>query len=130
MYKVVLDTNILVSSLLASGPPASIIDLAAHGKIIPVYTDSILCEYWDVLSRKRFGFSHSQLIRLIEDITRTGIAAENELPSSFKMNDEDDRVFFDTAVKTDAYLITGNGKHFPQKPFIVSPVEFLKIYQE
>jgi len=32
--KVVLDTNILVSSLLAAGPPAIIVDMVADGKII------------------------------------------------------------------------------------------------
>ena len=124
-----MDTNILVSSLLGSGPPASIIDLVAQGKIIPVYNDFILCEYWDVLSRKKFGFDPSQIIRLMEDIVRAGIAVENESPSCFEMPDEDDRVFYDTAVKAGAYLITGNKKHFPLKPFVVSPADFLRVYQ-
>ena len=46
------------------------------------------------------------------------------------MPDEDDRVFYDTAVKAEAYLITGNKKHFPLEPFIVYPVNFLRIYRE
>ena len=130
MLKVVLDTNILVSSLLASGPPASIIDLAVQKKIIPVYNDFILCEYWDVLSRDRFGFTSSQIVRLIEDIANAGIAMENEAPSCFKMRDEDDRIFYDTAMIAAAYLITGNKRHFPSQPFVVSPVDFLKTYHE
>ena len=129
MHKVVFDTNILVSSLLASGPPASIIDLVAQGKIIPVYSDPILCEYWEVLSREKFGFSSSQVIRLMEDIARTGIAIEDELPSVFPMPDDDDRVFYDIAVKAEAYLITGNKKHFPPESFVISPADFLRIYQ-
>ena len=124
-----MDTNILVSSLLSSGHPASITDLIAQGKIIPVYNDLILCEYWDVLSREKFGFSNSQVLRLMKDIARTGIAVESETPSCFKMKDGDDRIFYDTALEAEAYLITGNLKHFPPEPLIVSPVEFLRIYQ-
>ncbi|MCL2066566.1 MAG: PIN domain-containing protein [Treponema sp.] len=42
MIKVVLDANILVSSLLADGPPAVILDLVANGRLIPVYNDAIM----------------------------------------------------------------------------------------
>jgi len=52
VFRVVLDTNILVSSLLTSGPPAAIIDLIADGKITPFYSSPILREYKTVLSRK------------------------------------------------------------------------------
>jgi hypothetical protein len=30
-------------------------------------------------------------------------------------------------MKDDAYLVTGNKKHFPQKPIVVTPAEMLKI---
>lgn len=30
--------------------------------------------------------------------------------------------------KDDAYLVTGNIKHFPQEPFIVTPRELLDIF--
>ena len=130
MLKVVIDTNVLVSSLLSSGPPAVIVDLIADAKIAPFYNDLILCEYFDVLSREKFGFSNLQLTRLIEDIVRTGIAVENAKPSVFAMIDEDDRIFYDTAVGALAYLITGNKKHFPLKSFVLTPIQFLAIYQE
>ena len=45
IIKVVLDTNVLVSSLLASGPPAAVVDLVAEGKIKPFYNDQIIAEY-------------------------------------------------------------------------------------
>ena len=130
MLKVILDTNILVSSLLASGPPAVIADLVAENKIIPFYTDLILKEYWDVLLRDKFGFSLLQVTHLIDDIVRAGFAVKNYSPSCFKLSDEDDRVFYDASVHSNAYLITGNVKHYPQKPFIVTPAQFLRIYQK
>ena len=42
------------------------------------------------------------------------------------MLDEDDRVFYDIAKIAGAYLITGNLKHYPSKPFILTPSVFLK----
>ena len=129
MHKVVLDTNILVSSLLAPGTPASIVDLIAQGRVIPYYTDLILEKYWDVLLREKFGFTTLQVSRLVDDIVKAGFAVESVSTSIFKMTDEDDRIFYDTAVKAAAYLVTGNAKHFPAKPFVVAPVQFLTIYQ-
>jgi len=61
---------------------------------------------------------------LIEGITKTGIPVEYVRLGSIKILDEDDRVFYDTAEKSSAYLITGNLKHFPPRPFIVIPVVF------
>jgi hypothetical protein len=37
-------------------------------------------------------------------------------------------VFFEVALsKDDAYLVTGNTKHFPKKPIVVTPAEMLEI---
>jgi putative PIN family toxin of toxin-antitoxin system len=77
---VVLDTNILVSSLLSDGPPALIVDLIAGGRIRPCFDDSILSEYWDVLSRSKFGFSSVQINRLVHDIISTGFGIEVSVP--------------------------------------------------
>ena len=128
MVKVVLDTNILVSSLLATGSLATVIDLVANSRIIPYYNDSIFQEYWDVLSREKFGFNSLHITRLIHDIARSGIAVEYKQPSKQKMIDEDDRVFYDIALEAQAYLITGNVRHFPPDLFIVTPSRFLTIF--
>ena len=47
-------------------------------------------------------------------------------PSASPMPDEDDRVFYDTAKTAGAYLITGNSKHYPSEPFILTPSVFLE----
>ena len=50
---------------------------------------------------------------------------EIELP------DPKDRVFYEVVMEErkdeDAYLVTGNIKHFPIKPFIVTPRQMLDI---
>jgi putative PIN family toxin of toxin-antitoxin system len=126
--KVVLDTNILVSSLLSNGPPALIIDWIAEGKLFPLYDGSILSEYLEVLNRPKFSFSPLQINRLIYDIVRAGFGVEEGIPSTVKMTDEDDRKFYDVAKASGAILITGNSRHYPRESFIVSPTTFVERF--
>jgi putative PIN family toxin of toxin-antitoxin system len=126
---VVADTNILVSALLTDGPPARIVDLIAEGKIRPCFDDRILAEYWDVLSRPKFGFPSARINRLIHDIVRTGFGIDAvSSPSEISMPDESDRSFYDIAKAADAILITGNIKHYPDEPFILTPAAFIQRY--
>jgi putative PIN family toxin of toxin-antitoxin system len=126
---VVLDTNILVSSLLSDGPPALIVDRIAEGRIRPCFDTSILSEYWDVLSRPKFGFNPVQINRLVHDIITAGFGIEVSVPSAFPMLDETDRKFYDVAKATGATLITGNTKHYPNEPLVITPAQFLTKYQ-
>ena len=40
---------------------------------------------------------------------------------------EDDKMFYEVAKTTKAYLVTGNSKHFPKEPMIITPQEFLSV---
>ena len=45
--------------------------------------------------------------------------------------DEDDRVFYEVALsKEEGYVVTGNTKHFPKSPIVVTPAEMMQIIQE
>ena len=45
--------------------------------------------------------------------------------------DKDDRVFYEVALsKEDGYVVTGNTKHFPKSPIVVTPAEMMQIVQE
>jgi hypothetical protein len=53
-------------------------------------------------------------------------------PTGEILIDMDDLVFYEVAMekRTDnAYLVTGNQKHYPIKDFIVTPAEMLEILQ-
>jgi putative PIN family toxin of toxin-antitoxin system len=50
----VLDTNVLVSSVLASGTPKRIIELIQANNIFPVFDKRMLKEYYFVLSDPKF----------------------------------------------------------------------------
>jgi hypothetical protein len=46
------------------------------------------------------------------------------------MPDETDRKFYDTAKAAGAMLITGNTKHYPDEPFILTPAAFIRGYYD
>lgn len=130
-YFAVLDTNVLVSALLnKSSVPAMILDEAADGSIAPLYDDDILAEYEDVLHRKKFPFAERDIRAVIEAIKSRGVHVEAGAVDA-TLPDMDDVIFYAVVMEkrkeTDAYLVTGNLKHFPKGPFIVTPREMLDI---
>lgn len=131
-YFAVIDTNVLVSALFSMHPDAAtvqIIEKVYTGEIIPLYSNSILEEYEEVLCRPKFHFSVSMIRTLIASIKTNGISVEPS-PTGIELPDMDDLVFYEVVMEkqTDnAYLITGNIRHFPKKPFIVTPNEMLDI---
>jgi len=122
---VVLDTNILVSALWsADGNPSQIVHMIPDRKIIPCFCEEILQEYQAVLSRPSFRFSQKSVDKLLEQLALFGrnVYAPQ---SDIALPDESDRIFFDTAKESRAILITGNIKHYPAEPFILTPADFL-----
>ena len=56
----VIDTNVLVSSLLAKSADVATVQIMEKvivGKIVPLYSKEIISEYREVLNRKKFNFS-------------------------------------------------------------------------
>lgn len=130
MIHAVIDTNVLVSVLLAKSEDSSVIkliDAVLNGKMIPLFNNEIVAEYTEVLSRPKFNFDKEMRELLVERIVFLGEDADRTAyPES--LPDEDDRVFYEVALGTDdAYLVTGNLKHFPKTPIVVSPAQMLDI---
>lgn len=130
MIYAVLDTNVLVSALLSKSADSTIsqlINAVTEQKLTPLYHPEIIAEYEEVLSRDRFPFLPEAREALINRIKHIGIDSER-IPFDAIMPDEDDRVFYEVALsKDDAYLVTGNQKHFPKTPIVVTPAEMLEI---
>jgi putative PIN family toxin of toxin-antitoxin system len=125
--RAVLDTNILVSAMLSPlGNPAKIFKMFLAQTLDLIFSADILVEYENVLSRPRLHIPADETVTVLAAIRRFGEQIES-VPSTGAMIDEDDRVFYDTAKSTNAYLITGNSKHYPQEAFILSPAEFLEL---
>jgi len=47
------------------------------------------------------------------------------------MPDEDDRVFYEVSLSNeDSFLVTGNLKHYPTSPRVITPAAFIDIIYE
>ena len=103
---------------LSKSPKDTLTKLSKDGKAVLTNNGKpqaliFISEYWRVLHRPKFRFHPSQVSRLIDDIVRTDIAVEANIPNTTPMPDEEDRKFYDVAKSSGAFLITGNIKHFP-----------------
>lgn len=102
----------------------------AH-EIIPVFNDSILQEYEEVLSREKFHFPKETVEFLLSRLKTIGenMTTVESLVGNFP--DPKDVVFFEVTMEKnktdDAFLVTGNLKHFPKHSKVVTPAEMLRI---
>lgn len=130
MIHAVIDTNVLVSAFITKrlDSATSIVWAAVlNGDIIPMYSEEIIDEYTDVLHRKKFNIPEQLIKDAINHIKENGVRGERVLSDDF-FPDPKDVVFYEVAIsKDDAYLVTGNTKHFPKKPIVVTPSEMLEI---
>ena len=128
----VIDTNVLVSALLSSKSDTATVQVLVKvimGEIIPVYNKVIIKEYREVLSRKKFGFSGETIGYLLSAIEKYGILIDHA-PSGITLPDMKDISFYEAALEKKnegVFLVTGNIKHFPKEPFIVTPREPLDM---
>lgn len=128
----VVDTNVLVSALITKNPeaaPRQVFRAMLGGKIIPLYHQEILAEYEEVLSRPKFHLQKSTIQTVIHAIRQFGVEVVPS-PTGEILVDMDDLIFYEVAMEKqedDAYLVTGNQKHYPVRQFIVTPAEMVRI---
>lgn len=131
-YYAVIDTNVLVSALLSKRDDAAtvqVIERMISGDVIPVYSNPTMAEYREVLKRKKFGFSADLVDYLLSAVEKFGVLAE-PAPTGVILPDMKDLPFYEVVMEKredEAYLVTGNIRHFPKEPFIVTAREFLDI---
>ncbi len=130
-YYAVIDTNVLVSAMLKwDSVPGTIMELTFDGLIIPILNEHIVKEYHEVLVRPKFHFTEEIIYDVLENIQSRGIYVDAEY-LDIELPDPKDRVFYEVVMEErkteDTYLITGNIRHFPTKPFIVTPREMMDI---
>lgn len=128
----VIDTNVLVSALLSGKPDAATVQVVARmlaGEIMPVCSDAILSEYRQVLHRPKFGFAEETVREFLDAIEGICVRLEPS-PSGLTLPDMKDLPFYEVALDArsdDAWLVTGNLRHFPKQPFVVTPRQLLDI---
>ena len=133
MIYAVIDTNVFVSAMLTHHSDSATVILyrkLLNGEMIPLYNKEILAEYKEVLSRPKFSFQAEVIKSIVEYIRTYGILSER-VQYLETMPDETDRVFYEVTLShEEAYLVTGNQRHFPQDPIVVTPAQMLEILNE
>ena len=130
-YYAVIDTNVLVSALLKwDSVPGNVIQFTITGVVTPVLNEDILREYREVLLRKKFHFPESVVDAILDNLAAQAVFI-NEEKLDVNLPDPKDVVFYEVVMEErknqDAFLVTGNLKHFPVERFIVTPRQFLDI---
>ena len=133
-YYAVIDTNVLVSAAMKpESVPGQVVELVFDGVIVPLLNKAIIKEYRDVLLRPKFDFPEQIVKDVLNEIDSCGIYVDAE-HIDVDLPDPKDLVFYEVVMdmrkEEDSYLVTGNIKHFPEKPFIVTPRQMIDIILE
>ncbi|MBK8631785.1 MAG: putative toxin-antitoxin system toxin component, PIN family [Sphingomonadales bacterium] len=137
MYRVVLDTDIIVTALRsATGGSNAVLREAAYGRITPLVTPALFLEYEAVLKRPEQRLVHGLGLRDIDRFLSALAAACEAVEVSFQwrpqLSDANDEMVLETAVNGQAdALITHNVRDFVKgaERFglrVLRPGEFLK----
>src|SRR5574341_352941 len=134
MLTIVLDTNVLASSLVSQiSWPAKILDLVLDDHIQVAYDDRILGEYEEVLSRPELNIPPPRMLAVIDHIELTGKFVISEPLPTEGYTDPDDIMFAEVFITSNAdALVTGNLRHY--KPLlkhdalVLSPTQFWKNF--
>ena len=137
MQKIVIDTNVIVSSLIQRNYPYLIInDFFLEDKFQFCVSDKLLTEYYEVLARPKFSKFHNFFIKaesLLADIEAKSIKFKPILKLDL-ISDKDDNMILELADECLAnFVITGNTTDFTFSTYketkIVTPKEYWEVYK-
>jgi len=137
MQKIVIDTNIVVSSLIQRNYPYLIIsDFFLEDKFQLCVSDELLTEYYEVLARPKFSKFQDFFIKaesLLADIEAKSIKFIPTIKLDL-ISDKDDNMILELADECNAdFIITGNTTDFTFPSYketkIVTPKEYWEIYK-
>jgi putative PIN family toxin of toxin-antitoxin system len=130
--KIVLDSNIFVSSFYWSGNPRKVFDRVTNGLDELYITDEILNEIVSVMSEKKFDTSMDEIkeyVKLIESYS-IKLSSKN-IPEKISRDESDNKILqcgFDGNVD---FIITGDNDLLVLKEYgkikIIKPKEYLEI---
>ena len=83
----------------------------------------------EVMNRTKFHLDQNDIVQLLNTIIESGVQSER-IKTDLFFPDKKDIVFYEVAISVNGtYLITGNTKHFPTTPIVVTPAEMLRIIE-
>jgi len=109
--KVIIDTNVLVSTLILRGKLSKIVELWKTGIIVPVFSRETFKEFKNVLEYPKFSLSRSEIKTIIEEEVLPFFEIV-EVTEEVKgiCRDPDDDKFISCAISASAELIVSGDK--------------------
>ena len=137
MQRIVIDTNVIVSSLIQRGYPNLIINnLFIEQKFQLCISDELLAEYYEVLARPKFSKFQNFFIRAEALLVEIEAKATKYIPTITLdlIKDDDDNMVLELAHESLAdFVITGNITDFTFPAYrqtkIVTPKQYWDNYQ-
>ena len=133
MIYAVIDTNVFVSAYMThnlESATSKVVRSLFDGKITLLYNEEIITEYQEVMSRPHLRISLNERVELLDFIRQKGSLTERTKFDELFI-DEEDRVFYEVSLsEEDSFLVTGNLKHFPADPRVVTPAQMLQIIEQ
>lgn len=110
MIRAVLDTNVVISALLFSGPPSRLVTSWQSSLVRPVVSAPILDEYIRVLAYPKFKLAPAEIRALIEEELLPFTETVNVTPSAVPtLRDADDAKFITCALAAGVrWLVSGD----------------------
>lgn len=134
-YKIVLDTNVLVTALLSrNGASFKLLSMIDDERVEIVLSTPLIKEYEDVLFRKKFALQSEDLNAILDYLC--SIASHHQIYYLWRpiLKDVKDDMVLELAVKANAMIITHNKKDFlPANQFnlpVLQVNEFLHLLGE
>lgn len=123
----VLDTNVIVSAFYRKNSvPFEVFSYAFNKNNYVYYNESIFREYDRVLNKDKLKFNRTEVTRFLLFLRKQGVIGKIiDYHYAGNFIDESDRKFYELAKSYDCYLITGNKKHYPNDPIVLTPSEFM-----
>ncbi len=114
--RVVLDTNVVVSSLLKpQGWEDQVLRLALTGRLTLCASPTVLLEYADVLPRSKFKLEPQEIQRTLTELRKASALVEPKHRVTAAKHEPDNRFLECTEASGADFLVTGNKRHFPAK---------------
>lgn len=135
-FRVVIDTNVLVSALLFHGPLSRLVSLWQKNRIALLISKDVLMEYVKVLSYPKFGLSGEEIRNLVTDsiLPYAEPVSVGRHPKIVDDDPADDKFLF-LAVDGNARCVISGDKHLLslgefKRIKIVSARDFLDSFKD
>ena len=131
--RIVLDTNVFISSIFFSGPPAQILQAWREKKLQIVLSEEIIDEYQRVAESLSEKYQTVDISPLLDLVTINGLIVETKGFEVSACDDPDDNKFLECALASKSKIIVSGDKHLLKlsgfRTIVVhKPREFVDLY--